>query len=500
MGFEYDLLISYAHLDDEALREGQKGWVSSFHQVLEIRVGQLLGETPRIWRDPKLQGNDYFADTILAERLPQVAALVSVLSPRYVQSEWCTRELREFCRLSAATGGLRIADKARVFKVVKTPIPQEQYPAELAPLLGYEFFAVDAATGRPREISRDFGPEAEQQFLARIDDLAYDICQLLRMLKAGKAEDAARPAPATPRATVYLAETGFDLREEREEVKRDLQRNGYAVLPDRPLPLVRGELEAVVESELARSTLSVHLVGKSYGVVPDGGPESVVVLEDRLAARRSREASLVRLVWLPPGLTVEDDRQQAFVGRLRTDPDIPPGSELLDDKPIENLKSAIHGKLAPKAEPERRTTQSGLQSIYLVFDPRDEAAAAPLVSHLFDRGFEVMQPVFQGDEAEVRKDHEESLCACDGILLYYGAGGELWLRRKLRELQRALGLGRTQPFLARGIYLAPPPTGEKDRLRTLEAPILRQPGASFVPEVLAPFVAELASKRKRQAS
>jgi len=79
MAFENDIFISYAHLDDEAVLEGQKGWVSSFHRVLEIRVGQLLGEKPRIWRDPKLQGNDYFADTLLAERLPKAAALVSVL-------------------------------------------------------------------------------------------------------------------------------------------------------------------------------------------------------------------------------------------------------------------------------------------------------------------------------------------------------------------------------------------------------------------------------------
>src|SRR3954470_14963104 len=165
MDFEQDLLISYAHLDDQALVEGEAGWVSRLHRLLEIRVGQLLGEKPRIWRDPKLQGNDYFADT-LVERLPKAAALVSVLSPRYAQSEWCTKELKEFCRLSAETGGIRIADKARIFKGVKTPTPREQHPAELAPLLGYEFFQVEPETGRPRELSLDFGPEAERRFLA----------------------------------------------------------------------------------------------------------------------------------------------------------------------------------------------------------------------------------------------------------------------------------------------------------------------------------------------
>ena len=71
--FEHDFLISYAHIDDQALVDGQSGWVSQLHRLLEIRVGQLMGQTPKIWRDPKLQGNDFFADTIL-DRLPKIAA------------------------------------------------------------------------------------------------------------------------------------------------------------------------------------------------------------------------------------------------------------------------------------------------------------------------------------------------------------------------------------------------------------------------------------------
>lgn len=62
MKFENDIFISYAHIDDQPLVEGKKGWVSNFHRALEIRLAQLLGRRSRIWRDPKLQGNDVFAD------------------------------------------------------------------------------------------------------------------------------------------------------------------------------------------------------------------------------------------------------------------------------------------------------------------------------------------------------------------------------------------------------------------------------------------------------
>ena len=497
MPFESDLLISYAHLDDQALSEGQSGWISNLHRLLRIRVGQLLGREPRIWRDPDLQGNDDFAAAI-EEKLLRVATLVAVLSPRYVQSEWCTREVKEFCHACELEGGLRIGTKARVFKVVKTPVPLERHPRELQPLLGYDFFVLDPQTGRPRELSHLFGPETERQFLARLDDLAYDVSKLLEELEGSNG--AASPAPAAPaKGTLYLAETSFDLREDREAVKRDLVRNGYEVLPDRPLPLVASELGAVVREQLARSKLAVHLVGRGYGVVPDGASRSLVVLQHELAAERSA-AGLPRLIWISPGLVVEDPRQHEFLEYLRTAPAVHDRAELLEI-PLEELKSAIHQQLAPPQAAKKEKLQAAapavgaITRIYLVTDQQDVEAARRIEDALFERGYEVILPLFDGDEEEVRVEHEESLRTCDGVILYYGAAGEPWLRRKLRELQKSASLGREQPLRARAIYIAPPQTPPKERLRTLEAQVVREPLNAFDPEVLAPFLAALESGR-----
>ena len=61
---ESDLFISYAHFDDAPMFEGQKGWVEVFHQALEVRLRQLLGEEAFVWRDPNLTGNEYFEETL----------------------------------------------------------------------------------------------------------------------------------------------------------------------------------------------------------------------------------------------------------------------------------------------------------------------------------------------------------------------------------------------------------------------------------------------------
>ena len=128
--FELDIFISYTHIDNKPLDDSQKGWITRLHERLETRLGQLLGEEPQIWRDARLQGNEVFDASIL-QQLNKVAVLVSVLSPRYIKSKWCKDELQEFLKAAEQTGSIRIGNKTRLFKVVKTHIPREDHPLEL---------------------------------------------------------------------------------------------------------------------------------------------------------------------------------------------------------------------------------------------------------------------------------------------------------------------------------------------------------------------------------
>jgi len=98
--------------------------------------------------------------------------------------------------------------------------------------------------------------------------------------------------------------------------------------------------------------------------------------------------------------------------------------------------------------------------------------------------------VFEGDEAEVREDHEDSLCRADAVLIYYARGNDLWLKRKLRELRKSDGQGRSAPLKAKSILVAPPHSRDKQWLRTREALVIQQPGA-FSRELLDPFLAQL---------
>ena len=489
MNFEGDAFISYAHLDNVELIEGRKGWVANLHRALEVRVGQLLGKTPQIWRDPKLQGNDLFAEA-LVDRLRHVAALVSVVSPRYVRSEWARRELSEFVQAAQAQGGVSCCDKARIFKVLKTPVALDLHPAELKPLLGYEFFKVDPDTGRVYELDEIFGPEAQRDFWLRLDDLAHDICCVLEMLEGP--EGMADPRPEAKEDPVYLAETTSDLKEQREAIKRDLQQHGYTVLPASPLPSVAAEVIELVRADMSRCRMSIHLIGKSYSLVPEGGVESLLELQNEVAIERGEEGDFSRILWIPPGLELEDERQRKVIERLRMDPRMQAGADLLETF-LEDLTTVIQDRLkrAPvtvAASPQ--ASGARIAQLYLIYDQRDTSIAAPWADFLFEQKFEVMHPVFEGDEAEIREYHEENLRVCDAALIFYGSGNECWLRRKLRELQKSAGYGRTKPQPAIGISLITPKTPEKERFKTHEAVVIPQ-FDGFAAGPLEPFISRI---------
>jgi hypothetical protein len=262
--------------------------------------------------------------------------------------------------------------------------------------------------------------------------------------------------------------------------------------------LVAADFATLVREQVGRCSLAIHLIGKAYGVVPDGASRSLVVLQQELAAERSAASGLARLIWLAPGLEVDDDRQRDFVHHLLTSPDVHAHAELLQ-VPLEVLKTTIHAQLAaPAAAKTSREAKGGaedLTRIYLICDQQDLDTVKPLEDFLFGQGYEVTLPLFEEDEAQARSDHEESLATCDAFLLFFGEAGEPWLRRKLRELQKSAALHRDRPLRARGIYVAGPPTPSKERFRTLEAAVLREPAAGFSADVLTPFVSAIEATR-----
>jgi hypothetical protein len=307
------------------------------------------------------------------------------------------------------------------------------------------------------------------------------------------------PTADNAHKAVFLAETTFDLRQQREVIKRDLQQHGYTVLPAGPLPHVDSEVKEAVRGDLAQCRMSIHLIGRNFSLVPEGGVQSLLEIQNELAIERSSQVDFSRLLWIPPGLQVEDERQRKVIEHLRMDPRIQNGADLLETF-LEDLRTVIHERLkdaqkpAPASAPPRpiASVVTGREHarLYLIYDQRDALITSPWEDFLFEQKLEILRPVFEGDEAEIREYHEENLRSCDGALILYGSGNECWLRRKLRELQKSPGYGRGKPIPTVAISLIPPRTPDKEHFRTHEALVIPQ-WDGFSPDPLRPLISSL---------
>jgi serine/threonine protein kinase len=477
-----DVLLNYAAIDDYPLQEGKPGWVSQLHRNLEVRMEQLSGEKVHIARLPE----DAISPAIEAELLrqvPQAKAMISVISPPFIKSEVCKREVEKFWHGAEETGGRYIEEKSRLLKVLKTAVSEQQMPRELldifSPLFGFEFFELDAETGRVREFDETFGPVLKQRFFERVYDLAYDGCQVLSLLKQVRARDIPSAAPDPHRRWVYLATTTSDVADERDRIKRELLERGHLVLPDAPLPMLSRDIETMVRDCLARCTIAIHLLGQRYGVTPEDSSESLPALQVRLTAEPACRPDLHRLIWMPGSGESADERQRAFVRRVQEDPALHQRAEIIEGN-LNLLKKDLIRRLEPPEEKPKAAVSAkspgGAPKLYLICDPKDEAAVEPLEDYLFAQGLEVMLPAFDGDDADAAALHQDNLLTCDGVLVYYGAAPKAWVDIKLRELLKATGYGRQAPIEVQAVYIAPPEDRRKERFQSHQAGVIRQPG------------------------
>jgi hypothetical protein len=148
-GYENDIFISYAHNDNLSVMDFE--WVDWFHENLENLLIGKLGERPVIWRDRRMDQTDLI-EGLLDSRVNTSALMLVIVSPSYLKSKWCGWERKTFVENAAKRGGLRVANKSRIIKVVKIHEERTVLPEELQETLGSEFLRHEQAAGRYVEL------------------------------------------------------------------------------------------------------------------------------------------------------------------------------------------------------------------------------------------------------------------------------------------------------------------------------------------------------------
>jgi len=470
-GFNNDVFISFAHTDNT------DGWVEAFHIRLKDRLLQI-GAQASVWRDNKLRGTDIFSDEIFSH-LKDSAVLISIISPSGIRSSWCQDERQKFEKFAELNGGFRIGNTLRAVKVVKTPLENDEHK-DLFGTLGYEFYQRIEGTRRFKE----FDPSSPE-FRDRIDWVAQEILDILNVLcKQNLGSD--RPKPS-----VYVAATSSDLEEPRQSIVRQIEDWGYTVLPTSSLALLdSSSFRSSVNAALAKSLLSVHLVGKQRGLIPEGEEKSIVVLQYELAQSRPAE----RVLWVAPGQSPDP----VVLSSIANDQE---GVEILEGRTLEDLKELIEAKLKRLREETSLLRQGKSKfSVYIVCDRKDHPylnesdghkRALQLKSYLDNEGYVVwLPPVSSMEETRRRKDHRETLKLSDAVLLYWGAADEVWFRESVRELIKERTRRSGCRRLAEAAYLGGPPLVAKSLYRHQLDMVFEQ-FEDFQPDVLRPLFERL---------
>ncbi|HEX6047342.1 MAG TPA: TIR domain-containing protein [Pyrinomonadaceae bacterium] len=514
----YDIFISYGHLDDEDPAGDVKGWVDLLVERLPRLVSNNLGYLPKIWRDERsLHGNDLLTAAI-NEGVTSALLLIPIVSPRYVQSDWCRRELEAFCQSEPPPGAP--AFRSRIFKVIKTPLLfhlAKKEPESLRELIGYSFYEMEG--DMPVEFGPEVTPTKDPRYWTALRRLAWDVSNMLATLKHAKDAITGPLVAPTPQSSsspvaaaantgtnkfVYLAETTSDLTSERELVRDELRQRGYGVLPEEKLPAAElQQIQTVVTEALARCVLSVHLIGKRYGSTPEDDPRSLVCIQEDLAAQHcAKHSDFSRLLWMPqglmtPALEVTDERQKQFITGVQNR--IGSGAELLQTS-IEDLKTRIVEKLSPPpAAKAAATTQarSKLKQVYLICENRDRGLVRPIKEYLFKQNLEVITWL-DGEGRALMDYHHKNLRECDAALVYFGNGDEPWVRKNLEDLEKAYGYGREQDWSVSAVYVGAPQSDQKEDFLTHLVPYVIRNYQSFDPNDLRDFVAAVQASEGEQ--
>jgi len=140
------VFISYARADNLGLDDSTPGWVTDFVEKLQRAVKrQVGGGEINFWMDHRLDLQRRVDDE-LRHHLRESDILLVVMSPRYLESLWCTQEIDTFMQ------ELRGGAGDRVFMVELLPTDRSRWPAQVQNLTAVKFWHAGLTQPEPQTL------------------------------------------------------------------------------------------------------------------------------------------------------------------------------------------------------------------------------------------------------------------------------------------------------------------------------------------------------------
>jgi hypothetical protein len=274
-GFRHDVFVSYAHVDNQPDRpdlEGkqwQLGWVDRFMQRFGPVLWKVLGARADLWfdRDDLYDGHRFDAE--IEQVVQGSAVFLALITPAYLNAEYCRKELEWFVRGARASGrALEAGTLSRVLPVRLYDIDHTHWPSVLSGISGTVFHDT-GANPQPFDPLHDDRP-----FTESVWRLARSVGGALQSMRG---RDTARdtPEPAVPGAArrVFLAAASDAMTRQKRRLETALAEVDLLVSgASRPIPppYDGAAHERAFTAALDHADLAVHLLDELPGPPIEG--------------------------------------------------------------------------------------------------------------------------------------------------------------------------------------------------------------------------------------
>lgn len=443
--FEYDIFISYAHVDDLTTPGESKGWITTFEEFLAVLLSRRVGRigSVKIWRDPTLDGSQLFDKTI-QDRINRSAVFLAFTSTGYLASEYCQQELRWFHdNASRSQPGVSVRDRMRVLNVLLNNIPHKSWPEYYGKTSGYDFFAA--------ENEEDLGyplKYASEGFEERLRKLVESIYKTLTAIKELATPKVSEPAITK---TIYLADTTDSLIRFRKRLLNDLG-SSVRVISNVPPPFEAAAHENKVIEAIKQVDLSVHLLDEFPGREIQGEEgKSYPQKQVELGLKHAKS----QFIWVPNSLdleTVEDAGYKSFIDTLQNG-NRGASNYCFIKGSATSLGREVAEMLNRRTEPEPIGPLGGATLVDTHL--KDQLHAYKLGQFLIEKS---IQPYINPEEDDPQKNMkvlEERLKQVSKLIVIFGDVAEQWVRARLAVAVQIAITARVQ-LKACGVYYAPP--------------------------------------------
>lgn len=432
MSEKLEINIIYAEEDNKPILQN-RGWVSYFEKFLYMMLKQTMNR--------KIQIN-LISDTD-ASKIGNSGLYIPILSPDFILSGACLDTIESLFLKNKSD---KIHD--RIFPIFKSPLSYVDIPEKLRVLRSYIFYL--NSENKDQELSEFFSKEAEKGYWMKMVDLCFDIYETILTMNQKNKQDKEHD-----RKAIYLAETGQDLAGARNIIKRELTRHGYEVYPKSLLPHTVAGVKSSIKKDLEKCHFSIHMIGSSYGIIPNGSENSVMDIQNVMASEHAQAntQSFNRLIWISPSLKYASEKQKSFIHNIKRDDLASFGAEVLQTS-LEDFKNTLWEELLDKGlNSKLRNSFSNQEQdkaiVYLIYDEIDVKQVEPIRTEMLQYDIELVTLENSGELMDLRNKHIDALKQMDAAIVFQQNVNNQWVYMKLLDLLKAPGFGRSKPILGK---------------------------------------------------